>query len=106
MLDLDLNALSLKELRQLQKDVTRAIDSYEERQKAEARTKLEAMAKEMGYSLSDLAPAEGKGAKAPKYCHPDDPRLTWSGRGRKPRWFNEAIDAGYTRDHMLIANRG
>jgi len=106
MVDLDLNALSLKELRQLQKDVAKAIDSFEERQKAEARAKLEAMAKDMGYSLSELAPAEGKGAKAPKFCHPQDPRLTWSGRGRKPRWFNEAIAAGHTPDDLLIAKRG
>ena len=102
----DLNALSLKELRQLQKDVARAIETYEERQKAEARAKLEALARDMGYSLAELAPASKSGSKPPKYCHPEDPRLTWSGRGRKPRWFNDAIAAGHTPDDMLIANRG
>jgi|SRR6056297_957359 len=102
----DLNALSLKELRQLQKDVARAIDNYEERQKAEARAKLDAMAQELGYSLAELAPSSKSGGKIPKYCHPDDPRLTWTGRGRKPRWFTDAIAAGHTPDDMLIANRG
>lgn len=106
MLNTDLNALSLKELRQLQKDVTRAIDGFEDRQKAEARTKLEAMARDMGYSLAELAPSGKSGAKAPKYCHPEDPRLTWSGRGRKPGWFKEAVAAGHSPDDMLIANRG
>ena len=106
MANIDLNELSLKELRQLQKDVARAIDSFEERQKAEARTKLEAMARDMGYTLADLAPSGKSGGKAPKYCHPEDPRLTWSGRGRKPGWFKEAIAAGHTPDDMLIAKRG
>jgi DNA-binding protein H-NS len=106
MADPDLNALSLKELRQLQKDVARAIESYEERQKAEARARLEAMARDLGYSLAELAPSGKSGAKAPKYCHPEDPRLTWSGRGRKPHWFTEAIAAGHDPDDLLIARRG
>ena len=26
---------------------------------------------------------------APKYCHPDQKTLTWTGRGRKPYWVVE-----------------
>ncbi|MET4104091.1 DNA-binding protein H-NS [Roseovarius sp. MBR-78] len=106
MTNTDLNALSLKELRQLQKDVARAIEGFEERQKAEARARLEAMARDLGYSLAELAPSSKAGAKVPKYCHPDDPRLTWTGRGRKPGWFIEAVAAGHEPDDMLIAKRG
>lgn len=25
----------------------------------------------------------------PKYCHPEDPRLSWTGRGRRPKWLVE-----------------
>ena len=39
MADFNLEALSLKELRQLQKDLTKAISTYEDRHKAEARAK-------------------------------------------------------------------
>jgi len=106
MANQDLSALSLKELHQLQKDVTRAIDNFEARQKAEARARLEAMAHELGYSLAELTPSSKSGGKVPKYCHPEEPRLTWTGRGRKPRWFTEAIAAGHTPDDMLIAKRG
>ena len=45
MADFNLEAMSLKELRQLQKDLAKAISTYEDRHKAEARTKLEAIAK-------------------------------------------------------------
>jgi hypothetical protein len=51
MADFNLEAMSLKELRQLQKDLAKAISTYEDRHKAEARAKLEVIAKEMGYSL-------------------------------------------------------
>ena len=44
MSDHDLEALSLNELKQLQKDVTKAISTYEDRQKAEARAKVDAFA--------------------------------------------------------------
>ena len=44
MADFNLEAMSLKELRQLQKDLAKAISSYEDRHKAEARAKLDAIA--------------------------------------------------------------
>ncbi len=97
MSDFNLDALSLKELRQLQKDLAKAIFTYEERHKAQARAKLEAIAKEMGYSLAELIGVEVKTTRAPavaKYRHPENAALTWSGRGRKPRWFADHVNAG------------
>lgn len=97
MADFNLEALSLKELRQLQKDLAKAISTYEDRHKAEARAKLDAIAKEMGYSLAELIGAEGKTTRAPavaKYRHPENSALTWSGRGRKPLWFADHVNAG------------
>ncbi|WP_240540480.1 hypothetical protein [Paracoccus sp. pheM1] len=54
MADIDLHALSLAELKQLEKNVAKAIASFEDRRKAEARA-AEAVAKQHGFSLSDLA---------------------------------------------------
>lgn len=89
--------MTLKELRQLQKDLAKAISTYEDRHKAEARAKLEAIAKEMGYSLAELICLEVKTTRAPavaKYRHPENAALTWSGRGWKPQWFADHINAG------------
>ena len=97
MAEFNLEAMSLKELRQLQKDLAKAISTYEDRHKAEARTKLEAIAKEMGYSLADLIGVEVKTTRAPavaKYRHPENAGITWSGRGRKPQWFADHINSG------------
>ena len=101
----NLEALSLKELQQLQKDLTKAISTYEDRHKAEARTKLEAIAKEMGYSLAELIGVEVKTTRAPavaKYHHPENAGITWSGRGRKPQWFADALVSGKTSSQMEI----
>ena len=105
MADFNLEALSLKDLRQLQKDLAKAISTYEDRHKAEARAKLDAIAKEMGYSLADLIGSEVKPTRAPataKYRHPENPSLTWSGRGRKPLWFVAALDAGKAPEDLAI----
>jgi DNA-binding protein H-NS len=97
MASFNLEAMSLKELRQLQKDLAKAVSTYEDRHKAEARAKLEAIAKEMGYSLAELVGTEMKSSRAPtaaKYRHPENAAVTWSGRGRKPHWFGDHINAG------------
>jgi DNA-binding protein H-NS len=105
MADFNLEALSLKELRQLQKALAQAISTYEDRHKAEARVKLEAIAKEMGYALADLIGVEVKTTRAPavaKYRHPENTAVTWSGRGRKPRWFVDHINAGRDPSELAI----
>lgn len=103
MNDLDLNGMSLTELKQLFKDVEKAIDGFESRRKAEARAKAEEAAKQYGYSLSQLIEAATqRPAAAPKYAHPENPELTWSGRGRKPSWIIEGLDAGKSLEDFAI----
>jgi DNA-binding protein H-NS len=44
-----------------------------------------------------------KSAVAPKYRNPENPAQTWSGRGKRPLWFSEALKKkGATADSMLI----
>lgn len=105
MTAIDLNTLSAKELKQLQRDVEKAIASFEDRQKAEARAELEAKAKEMGFTLAELLGLEAKKTRAPaqaKYANPENPALTWSGRGRKPQWFSKALAAGKTPEDLSV----
>jgi DNA-binding protein H-NS len=105
MTEYDLEALSLSELKKMQKDVAKAIATFEDRQKAEARAKVEALARDLGYSLTELVSIETKTSRAPaaaKYRHPENPAVTWSGRGRKPQWFVDALEAGKTASELAI----
>ena len=104
MAEFDVETLSLKELKSLQKDLAKAISTFEDRQTSDARIKLEVIAKEMGYSLAELVGTEVKPSRAPataKYRHPENAALTWSGRGRKPGWFVANVDAGKDPDELL-----
>jgi DNA-binding protein H-NS len=103
---MDLNSLSLKELKDLQSQVAKAIASYEDRKKKEALAELEEKAREMGFTLAELTGAAPKTRKrAPavaKYANPADSSDTWSGRGRKPRWFAAALAAGKSPEDLAI----
>jgi DNA-binding protein H-NS len=105
MPDFNLAAMSLAEMRDLQKAVAKAISTFEARQKAEAREKVEMLAKDLGFTLAELAELEEpKRNRAPStkiYRHPENPTLTWSGRGRKPGWFAAHVDAGRSPDEVL-----
>ena len=105
MKQIDLEALSLDELKALRKDVDKAIAGYKDRKLEKARAEVEAVAKKLGYSLAEITAATGgrkrKGA-APKYAHPENSALTWSGRGRRPGWVNEALDSGKSLEDLKI----
>jgi DNA-binding protein H-NS len=102
--DLDFDAMNLDELKRLKRDLDKAIANFDQRRKAEAKREVEAKAKEYGYSLAELADTRGgiKTAVAPKYRNPNNPGQTWSGRGRQPVWYREAIEAGTEPDALAV----
>jgi DNA-binding protein H-NS len=106
MASINLNDLSLTELRSLQKEVAKAIAEFSDRKKTEAMTALEAHAKELGFSLSELTGVKktrkSSGPPGAKYRHPENPEVTWSGRGRQPGWFKAAIEAGKAPETMAV----
>ena len=102
---IDINNLSLKELKDLQSQVAKAIANFEDRKKKEALAEIEEFARAKGFSLAELTGASVTRKRSPavaKYANPDDVSDTWSGRGRKPRWFAAALAAGKQPDDMAI----
>ena len=104
MPDFDFDTMSLDDLKRLKRELDKAIGNYDDRRKAEARRDLEKKAREYGFSLSELADVKTtkRGAVAPKYRNPRNPEQTWTGRGRQPTWFREAIGAGTEPDDLTI----
>lgn len=106
MAKINLDKLDLDELKSLQKDVAKAISQYEARKRKAALEAIEAVAREKGYSLSELTgAAPSKRTKAqhpPKYRHSENSAKTWSGRGRQPAWVKEHLEANRSLDELLI----
>jgi len=104
MASMDLEDLSWDELKQLEKDVAQAIRSFEARRLKEAKAAAEAAVKEFGYNLTDVLDEKPSKTQksAPRYRHPENPAITWTGKGRQPVWYREAITAGASPEDMLI----
>ena len=103
---MNLDAMSMNELKQLQSDVAAAISSYEKRQKAVALAAAEEAARAAGFSLKELLGetklTKGRTNAAPKYANPADASQTWSGRGRKPKWVVELMASGKSLEDLAI----
>lgn len=106
MAEIDLEKFSLTELKSLQKEIAKAIAEFSNRKKVEALGALEEHAKALGFSLEELTGTKVRktraGSGTPKYRHPENPAVTWSGLGRKPAWFTGAIEAGKAPESMAI----
>lgn len=101
---IDLDKMSLKELRDLRARLDRAIGSFEDRKRREALAAIEEAAREHGFNLADLTGGKPRrvGTVPPKYANPADPTMTWTGRGRKPRWVQDSLEGGRQLEDLLI----
>ncbi len=68
------------------------------------REKVQQLVKSEGFSMDDVVGSSRKPrAKVkPKYRNPADKGQTWSGRGKRPRWFAAALAAGKKEKDLLI----
>ena len=72
------------------------------------RERLEKMIKQEGYTVDEVFAGRGRRARktgapvAPKYANPANREQTWSGRGKRPRWFHDALAAGKKESDLLI----
>lgn len=109
---MDLGSMSNPELRRLQTRIGAELQRRNESAKKNALKRMKKIAEEEGISFDDVIseiagsgaakpqrrgrkPAAARGTKAspskgskvpPKYFHPENSKISWSGRGRKPQW--------------------
>lgn len=111
---LDLKSLSAKELRTLIADANAHVAEAHEKEVRDVRSKIDALLAKAGLTLDEVYSSSGQGRKkavgkivtrsiAPKYQNPQDAAQQWSGRGRKPLWFVQALrKRGVTAEHLLV----
>jgi DNA-binding protein H-NS len=108
----DLSKLSIEELETLVKDAQAEITSRREAERERVLGQMRELAATLGLTLEDVgrlergkggaAKAAASGSVAPKYRHPSDPNLTWSGRGKRPTWIAEALAAGKSLEDLAV----
>lgn len=55
-------------------------------------------------ALAELQPQPAKmvNPSTPKYRDPEKPENTWAGRGKKPGWLLEKLEAGASLEDFLL----
>jgi DNA-binding protein H-NS len=102
-----LDELNLQQLTKVAEAIRAEIDKKREEEKALLREELLEKASLLRVDPRELLRSrKGRGGTRvevkPKYRDKRDPTLTWSGRGRIPRWLQERIKAGEDKDDYLI----
>ena len=101
----DIADLSEAELIALQADIEKELVKKSAQKKADAKKALENTAKEYGFTVQELLggkAAAGKPASVAKFANPANPSQTWTGKGRQPAWFKDAIASGTPASDMEL----
>jgi DNA-binding protein H-NS len=122
-MSIDLSGLSAKELGALIKNAKKQQTIVAKRPAlTKVRAQLSKLAKANGYTLEEVAgvaaPTRGRAGKAtkaapakavrklgkvaPKYRNPANPKETWTGRGKQPRWLAAHTTKGKKLEDFLI----
>jgi DNA-binding protein H-NS len=98
--------MSVAELQEMRKEIDEQIARKKVEEREEVLAEMKAMAAKRGFEFSELVSGKSK-AKAkdklpPKYRNPKDASQTWSGRGRKPNWIQDAMKKGAKIEDFAI----
>ena len=103
---MNLSELTLAELKQLLVQIPNEIKLREKKEKNAALEAIAALAAERGFNLHELiesAPLKKERAPvAVKYRHPANSELSWTGRGRQPKWVEEFIASGGSLEQLSV----
>lgn len=105
---IDLSKLSIEELENLVRDAQAEIVSRKETEKQRVLDQIRELAASIGMTpealLKQQAGGKGRagGSVEAKYRNPDDPSQTWSGRGKRPQWVNDALAAGKSLEDLAV----
>ena len=94
MATVNVDKMSLKDLLELEAKVQRAIGAARDRERADVKHALAAMAEKRGFSVAELFGGRGRKGSVVKYANPDNRSETWTGRGRKPNWLVAKLKKG------------
>ena len=105
MTEINLGQLSVGQLENLKTDIDGAIEKQRNVELIATREQIDALVDASPFSLEEILEAcPPKKRVVPKYQHPDDSNLTWTGRGRKPLWVVEQLEKGLSIEALAIAS--
>jgi DNA-binding protein H-NS len=106
-----LEGMSLDDLWGLHKRVVSILEERLDRERQKLENQLEELSRKFGGAPSDIPqrrPDPNIARRRPyprvpqKYCNPEYPAQTWSGRGKQPRWVKTLMANGATLEDLHV----
>jgi DNA-binding protein H-NS len=108
----DLSHLSVAELKRVISEAESLVETKFVDAVKDGYAQIEKIARELNMSLDELiAAGRARAARNPsaprkpveaRYCNPENPSETWTGRGKAPRWLAAKITTGAKKEDFLI----
>lgn len=105
---IDLDSLDTDSLKKLIGDAQKEIERKKKSMIREIRSEMERLASRVDMTPEQVLAYDKKKSKptskpgVPRFRSPYNPKKTWTGHGKRPKWFVDAIDEGYTPEQMEI----
>ena len=107
---IDLSSYSVEELNELVEKAKMEVAIKEQNRVQEIRSQMEKLASDLNMSVDEVMRFDvkkkktgSKPASKVKFRNPNNPEQTWTGRGKRPRWLQEALDKGAHLEDFAIA---
>ncbi len=101
--DRTLTEMALDELWALHQRVVSILASRLETQKREVEDRLRRLRADVAPNPVKEPPRRRYPAVLPKFRNPAEPHQTWSGRGKRPHWVTELVNAGISIQDLQIS---
>lgn len=105
MKDSQLQKMTSKDLLDLRNRIERILQEKREQERSDLREHFRQMAAAKGIAWNEIVgtnKGKSRGTVAAKYADPKDPAMTWTGRGRMPRWLVAKIKSGAKLENFKI----
>jgi DNA-binding protein H-NS len=112
---MDFSYMSYTELQHMQTVLADAMAQRRNRERELLMEEFVALARARGFALEDLFPSAQvplpeEVSKPPhrrqpvpvKYRHPENPELTWTGRGKTPKWITTWLEEGKEMTALVV----
>ena len=106
---IDLSLYSIEELKTLVDKARREITLKERDRLQEVRDRIEKLASGLNMSLEEVMGQKPQSHTAGKvrsseirFRNPANPAQTWTGRGKRPRWLQQALEQGARLEDFTV----
>jgi DNA-binding protein H-NS len=104
MAEINLQDLSMQELQALSRDIEGELRRRGDEERKRVLARMKELAASVDMTLEEvIAYSSSKKTKGePKFQNPENPRQTWTGRGKRPSWIKAALEQGKSLDELRI----